>query len=414
MAFILEDLGGGGVQRFSANLSLELCRNGCDNFFFLGKDERTYEFSGRIRTIGFADAPECNFFQKAFRFIRRILQIRQAKKRDKVEFAISALDESNVANILSRVSERVILTVHNNRSHPLFNNGVIHKFFLHRLIRLMYRHADLCVAVSKGLAWDYSKHFGVPKSKVRVIYNMQDGGSIRTHAKEPLRGDVEAVFKDPVILTAGRFCKQKGQWHLIRIFASLKKLVPEARLMLLGEGEYKDELIFLAESLGLRVYGPSCAEGLEGKDVFFMGFQQNPYAFYARASVFVFPSLFEGFGCVLTEAMACGLPVISADCRFGPREILAPDTDFLYETGMPEYAPYGVLMPVLDGSFRGAQVPLTPRETLWEETIVRLLRDLRLRQEYFRKGPVRSMDFEVSKITPIWMECLAQLQQGRS
>ena len=71
--------------------------------------------------------------------------------------------------------------------------------------------------------------------------------------------------------------------------------------------------------------------GLED-NVFLLGFKDNPYYYMRRADVFFLSSLFEGFANVLIEAMACELPVVACDCIPGPRELLAPDTDFSKST----------------------------------------------------------------------------------
>jgi glycosyltransferase involved in cell wall biosynthesis len=81
-------------------------------------------------------------------------------------------------------------------------------------------------------------------------------------------------------------------------------------LVLIGEGEEAESLTSLARELGVHT------------DVEFLGFQHNPYKYMARADVFALPSLWEGFGRVLVEAMACGVPVIATRCPSGPEEIV--------------------------------------------------------------------------------------------
>jgi glycosyltransferase involved in cell wall biosynthesis len=84
----------------------------------------------------------------------------------------------------------------------------------------------------------------------------------------------------------------------------------DARLVILGEGRLGPELKALAAELGV------------GDSVDLAGFKDNPYAFMARASVFVLSSRWEGSPNVLTEALALGTPVVATDCPSGPREIL--------------------------------------------------------------------------------------------
>jgi glycosyltransferase involved in cell wall biosynthesis len=78
----------------------------------------------------------------------------------------------------------------------------------------------------------------------------------------------------------------------------------------LGEGPQLGELEALAASLGIA------------DRVQFLGFRANPFALFARASVFILSSRYEGFGNVLAEALACGTPIVSTDCESGPAEIL--------------------------------------------------------------------------------------------
>jgi len=98
--------------------------------------------------------------------------------------------------------------------------------------------------------------------------------------------------------------------------------------MILGEADIayaqlRTELITLAIQLDIAA------------DMVLPGFVPNPFAYMARAAVFVLSSAWEGFGNVIAEALACGCPVVSTDCPSGPAEIL-------------EHGKYGPLVPVGD------------------------------------------------------------------
>jgi glycosyltransferase involved in cell wall biosynthesis len=106
----------------------------------------------------------------------------------------------------------------------------------------------------------------------------------------------------------GRLVKAKGFDLLIEALGLIAN--PSLFLTLLGEGPLLEELRDQAKARGL------------GKQIRFVGFQKNPYAFIARADAFVLSSRYEGFPNVILEALACGTPVIATPAVGGTKEIL--------------------------------------------------------------------------------------------
>lgn len=245
---------------------------------------------------------------------------------------ITAMPQANGysiwARFISGVATRVILTERNSESEVLgfkdsADRRVSPKTWLKfQLIRHSYRFADALVGVSNGVAARLQELPGVEQYQVHTIYNGLDTSSI---AKEIANPVADPWFDDkriPIVLGAGRLEKQKDFSTLIMAFDFVRKVRP-ARLIMLGEGGERPQLENLVIELGLTDL------------VRLPGFTINPYAYMARASVFVLSSRHEGFANVLLEALACGTPVVSTDCPSGPREIL-------------ERGRYGRLVPVGD------------------------------------------------------------------
>lgn len=112
----------------------------------------------------------------------------------------------------------------------------------------------------------------------------------------------------------------------------------------------------------------------------------------------MFPSIFEGLGNVLIEALSLGVPIISSDCPYGPREILAPGTE-LVELKAEEYAEYGVLVP-----YGGKQIDkkISEDECCLSHAIVRMLSDNELLCRYRKKSYERAKFFEPINIAKQW------------
>src|SRR5690606_20880375 len=107
------------------------------------------------------------------------------------------------------------------------------------------------------------------------------------------------------IVTAGRLIHEKGYDILINAFAELKEKYPDLKLIILGYGDLKQELIYLATSLNIE------------QDVIFWGFVENVYPFFKKAKACVISSRVEGFPNVLLQMMSQNSNVVSTTCAGG-------------------------------------------------------------------------------------------------
>jgi glycosyltransferase involved in cell wall biosynthesis len=185
---------------------------------------------------------------------------------------------------------------------------------------------------------------------------------------------------------------------------------PDVKLLILGEGELFQPLKNYATKLGLKVFTGNESERPDNSfAVFLLGYQANPYKFYKLAKIFVLSSLFEGLPMVIIEALACGLPVVSSDCKFGPRELLFPSSDLKVELVFPAPADFGLLLPVPQGKL--GEINKLATDDIWVKTLASFLADKTARQHYSSLAAKRAQDFSLEKIKVEWEELFAQIEK---
>ncbi|WEZ85860.1 glycosyltransferase (plasmid) [Rhizobium sp. 32-5/1] len=174
---------------------------------------------------------------------------------------------------------------------------------------LAVRRATKAIAVSAGVGRDLAVR-GFRDEQIAIIHNPLPPTHIRTSSVHSWTTALESMGKGKVIITVGRLAPVKDHRTLLDAFSKLD-LSRGYRLVIFGEGALKENLIAHAQALGVS------------NRTLFPGYVNDPAACYACADLFVLSSLKEGFGNVLIEAMAAGVPVVSTDAPYGPREILA-------------------------------------------------------------------------------------------
>jgi len=206
---------------------------------------------------------------------------------------------------ISFLKYRPVITIEGNIS-AYFNSIKRQATFKERLLlKYCFKKAAGTIVPSEGVREDIINKYGASRKKTLTIYNGIDIEKIRESAKAEILHKKDC----PWIVTACRLNSQKDFSTLIEAFSIIRKTL-NAKLFIVGEGELRNDIIRLASELKIN------------NDVIITGFLRNPFPYIAKADVFVLSSFFEGFGNVLVEAMALGIPVVSTDCPSGPSEII--------------------------------------------------------------------------------------------
>lgn len=373
LLMLITSLAGGGAEKVASDLNLNFSKN-IQRIIITLRSEISYPINEPLLSMNLNFIYH-NLIDRLMKYIYFIIigsiKYRKFVKEYNPDISLSFLTLDNFINIFSNIgikNIKVIISVHGVTSME-FNKSIrdrLTKF----MIKILYNKADLVITVSRGVKEELIREFNITPEKIRMIYNPVDIEKIQYLANEKVKDE---WFNDdlPIIINMGRLVEQKGQWHLIKAFSKVRER-KQCRLVIRGNGELKPYLENLVRDLDLE------------NDVKFLGWQDNPFKYISKSSIFVLSSLWESFGLVIIEAMACGCPVISTDCKYGPSEIL-------------ENGKFGVLIPPLDGKFYKTLDQLTPEEHFLADEIVKLLEDNNLRTWYSNKGIERAWDFDINQ-----------------
>ena len=197
------------------------------------------------------------------------------------------------------------------------------------LTRAILTRAQRVTALSQALK-QATRAVGVPDQQVTVIPN---GVDVRAFTLPP------ATQREPVILFVGYLIERKGVRHLLAALPAVLKALSGFRAVLIGDGPEEAALRQQAANLGIA------------DRVDFLGFLPHDQvrAWMQRASVFVLPSLEEGQGVVLLEALASGLPVIASRVD-GIQEVVTAQVGLLVEPAQPQRSAQALLTLLADST----------------------------------------------------------------
>jgi glycosyltransferase involved in cell wall biosynthesis len=347
VCFVIPSLSGGGAERVAVQVLNALDGDRWDRSMYLFT--RGGPFLAEVAPAVRLESADTSSRVGRWRGLRCF--VRRARPDVVVAFLsyLSVLTATRAARVGTRVVFDVVTPVSAFLTDSEYRwSGRWNRRLFSAAMRIGCALTDLIVATSRGVAEDLVDSFGAPSARVRVVPNPVDLAAVAAAAQAPLDRMLRARWKPPVVVAAGRLAEAKNYPLLIDAFAMLREQLP-ASLFILGKGDAEPALRELIQARGL------------GDVVHLCGFQSNPWKYIARADVFALTSRYEGFGNVVIEAMACGVPVVATSSP-GTRDIVSSGADgLLVERHEPAAVAAALGRVLTDGALRQRMVETARR-----------------------------------------------------
>lgn len=310
IVFHMPGLGGGGAERVFVLMANEMAARGHDVTLFVWNAEGpNAELRNPEVKLANLDLPLQGEGFGKLGTLRGLVRSAAFLRRERPDAVFSGPDFANLMMAMALLAGGDAAFFPSYHAPASLNAKGLGSRIAPALTRLVARRATRAIAVSEGIGRDLVAR-GFAKERVAVIHNPLPPSRIRSSGPQHWAESLAAMGDGPVIVTLGRLVPVKDHRTLLDAFALLDP-ARRYRLVIFGEGPEMENLVAQARKLGIsdRTLLP--------------GYVNDPVACYVPADLFVLSSINEGFGNVLIEAMAAGVPVVSTDAPHGPREILA-------------------------------------------------------------------------------------------
>lgn len=340
---------GGGTERVTTLLANQLvlrgyevsiisCREGTKSHFFMEEMVSQYSLEGEKVSNGIKRKLAC------------IGKLKKIVKKQKIDTMI-AVDVALYAYLWPLQMQKMCRCI--AWEHFNYYISVNSMAKLGRMLAAKF--ANHIVVLGQNDLMNYKEHYKTIKN-ISYIYN-----PILLNTEE------KADLNQKVVVSAGRLEYQKGFDMLIEIWEEVERKNKDWILKIYGEGSQRNELEKKIAEKDLQ-------------NIHLCGYAENIEKAYSEASIFALSSRYEGFGLVLLEAQAKGLPCISFNCKEGPREIIKDGVNgFLIEEGnLNEYA----------------------------DNLLKLMGDVELRRKFAEEAGSILKRHEIDEITKCWEKIL--------
>ncbi|MGE0770999.1 MAG: glycosyltransferase [Cyclobacteriaceae bacterium] len=387
---IIPELSMGGAQRSMASLSHILAS--AHHIWVVRFDQKHpvgYDFAGQLISLDVSTGKSA--WKKGVAFLKRIKRLKKIKKELRIDVAVSFLEGADYVNLLSKAQETTMISIRGSKLHDPNIRKSFYWLRMHLLMPWLYKKADMVIAVNQGIRQEMIQHFQLHPQKVEVVENGYHIERIMMMAKE-LKSDSENnVYRNRVLVTSGRLAPEKGLQGIIRVFESVRMSLSNAKLVILGDGPQKTFLESLVHELK-RTFAETFDEEA---DVYFVDPQSNIYKYLYGTHFYLMNSVSEGFPNGMVEAMICGVPVMVADCPYGPREILT-------KAGVGEEigngatrTSAGFLMPNIDDD---------RTVNLWANLLIETMKDDQQMIGMGKAGRLIAGDYDITNAQKKWLD----------
>ncbi len=387
ICILKESLCIGGTERSASNISVALAKNHDVTTVLFDASKIVYPYGGRLVDMNLPS--QKNYIKKVITTIRRHIGLLKIVRQNKFDVVFLFAWQRNPVNLLRLKKCVKIISIRDfgalARKPELYKKNL--------------DSSDGVICNSQYIRDYYVDKYPEDADKAFAVHNIIDVEKILAQSKELIDDEDFLKFRNShkkLIVAVGRFCKEKAFENLILAFKECKSRMCDIGLVLVGDGEPKDKCVNIAKEAGIEA------------DVYFAGYQKNPYKYMAQCDAFVLSSRSEGFPNVLAEAMALSLPVISTNCLTGPAEILMKNHDYSVAKDKFEECDYGIITPRYDSCGEERAI------SQLAEAIVHLLSDEELMKKYGRLAGERAADFSAEAAVKKLEEIFTLLKDRKS